>query len=103
MQIGFSAPQGCGKTTLVFALDYLFKTTKMYFASTLQQFASSKSLVILNTNTSKYCRKSATISIDDFYLTAEGQAKLREENPGNALLEVYSSSYSQHFLFSSLV
>ena len=22
MQIGFSAPQGCGKTTLVFALDY---------------------------------------------------------------------------------
>lgn len=30
MQIGFSAPQGCGKTTLVFALDYLFKTTKKY-------------------------------------------------------------------------
>ncbi|XP_010537944.1 PREDICTED: D-glycerate 3-kinase, chloroplastic [Tarenaya hassleriana] len=58
--IGFSAPQGCGKTTLVFALDYLFKTTS---------------------------RKSATISIDDFYLTAEGQAKLREANPGNALLE----------------
>jgi len=24
-QIGFSAPQGCGKTTLVFALDYLFE------------------------------------------------------------------------------
>ncbi|KAL4285836.1 D-glycerate 3-kinase, chloroplastic isoform X1 [Arachis ipaensis] len=58
--IGFSAPQGCGKTTLVFALDYLFQKTG---------------------------RKSATISIDDFYLTAEGQGKLREANPGNALLE----------------
>ncbi|KAL5056899.1 hypothetical protein RYX36_028503 [Vicia faba] len=58
--IGFSAPQGCGKTTLVFALDYLFQT---------------------------FGRKSATISIDDFYLTAEGQNKLREANPGNALLE----------------
>ncbi|KAJ4834890.1 hypothetical protein Tsubulata_050545 [Turnera subulata] len=44
--IGFSAPQGCGKTTLVFALDYLFQVTG---------------------------RKSATLSIDDFYLTAEGQ------------------------------
>ncbi|XP_020972702.1 D-glycerate 3-kinase, chloroplastic-like [Arachis ipaensis] len=59
--IGFSAPQGCGKTTLVFALDYLFQKTG---------------------------RKSATISIDDFYLTAEGQGKLREANPGNSLLEV---------------
>ncbi|KAJ9179109.1 hypothetical protein P3X46_010932 [Hevea brasiliensis] len=28
--------------------------------------------------------KSATLSIDYFCLTAEGQAKLREENPGNA-------------------
>ncbi|KAK6124894.1 hypothetical protein DH2020_041355 [Rehmannia glutinosa] len=58
--IGFSAPQGCGKTTLVFALDFLFRITG---------------------------RKTATISIDDFYLTAEDQAKLRESNPGNALLE----------------
>ncbi|PKI43325.1 hypothetical protein CRG98_036305, partial [Punica granatum] len=58
--IGFSAPQGCGKTTLVFALNYLFRVTG---------------------------RKSATLSIDDFYLTAESQAKVREENPGNALLE----------------
>ncbi|KAL2932515.1 D-glycerate 3-kinase chloroplastic [Bienertia sinuspersici] len=44
--IGFSAPQGCGKTTLVYALNYLFQITG---------------------------RKSATISIDDFYLTAEEQ------------------------------
>ncbi|XP_052107491.1 D-glycerate 3-kinase, chloroplastic-like, partial [Arachis duranensis] len=58
--IGFSAPQGCGKTTLVFALDYLFQKTG---------------------------RKSATISIDDFYLTAEGQGKLRDANLGNSLLE----------------
>ncbi|MFS7896712.1 putative glycerate 3-kinase [Helianthus anomalus] len=46
MQIGFSAPQGCGKTTLVFALDYLFHNSG---------------------------RKSATISIDDFYLTHDDQ------------------------------
>ncbi|XP_057772965.1 D-glycerate 3-kinase, chloroplastic isoform X3 [Salvia miltiorrhiza] len=58
--IGFSAPQGCGKTTLVFALDFLFQVTG---------------------------RRTATISIDDFYLTAESQGKLRESNPGNALLE----------------
>ncbi|KAL1551460.1 glycerate 3-kinase [Salvia divinorum] len=57
--IGFSAPQGCGKTTLVLALDFLFQVTG---------------------------RRTATISIDDFYLTADGQAKLRESNPGNALL-----------------
>ncbi|KAF4372433.1 hypothetical protein CsatB_012853 [Cannabis sativa] len=71
--IGFSAPQGCGKTTLVFALDYLFKITG---------------------------RRSATISIDDFYLTAEGQAKLREENPGNALLEFRGNAGSHDLPFS---
>uniref|UniRef100_A0A804ICS3 D-glycerate 3-kinase, chloroplastic n=1 Tax=Musa acuminata subsp. malaccensis TaxID=214687 RepID=A0A804ICS3_MUSAM len=59
--IGISAPQGSGKTTLVFALDYLFRRSG---------------------------RNSATLSIDDFYLTAEGQAELRSQNPGNALLEV---------------
>ncbi|XP_022777157.1 D-glycerate 3-kinase, chloroplastic isoform X5 [Durio zibethinus] len=72
-QIGFSAPQGCGKTTLVFALDYLFRITG---------------------------RKSATLSIDDFYLTAEGQAKLREENPGNALLELRGNAGSHDLPFS---
>uniref|UniRef100_A0A2P2LMP6 D-glycerate 3-kinase n=1 Tax=Rhizophora mucronata TaxID=61149 RepID=A0A2P2LMP6_RHIMU len=71
--IGFSAPQGCGKTTLVFALDYLFKVTH---------------------------RKSVTLSIDDFYLTAEGQAKLREENPGNALLEFRGNAGSHDLPFS---
>ncbi|KAJ8452020.1 hypothetical protein Cgig2_016601 [Carnegiea gigantea] len=58
--IGFSAPQGCGKTTLVFALSYLFNVSG---------------------------RKCATISIDDFYLTAEEQGRVREANAGNKLLE----------------
>lgn len=71
--VGFSAPQGCGKTTLVFALDYLFRRTG---------------------------RKSATISIDDFYLTAEDQAKLRESNPGNALLEFRGNGGSHDLPFS---
>ncbi|XP_058192402.1 D-glycerate 3-kinase, chloroplastic isoform X3 [Rhododendron vialii] len=71
--IGFSAPQGCGKTTLVFALEYLFKVTG---------------------------RKSATVSIDDFYLTADDQAKLRESNPGNALLELRGNAGSHDLSFS---
>ncbi|QCE08928.1 D-glycerate 3-kinase, chloroplastic [Vigna unguiculata] len=71
--IGFSAPQGCGKTTLVFALDYLFEVIG---------------------------RKSATISIDDFYLTAEGQTKLREANPGNALLEFRGNAGSHDLALS---
>ncbi|TYJ33921.1 hypothetical protein E1A91_A05G134900v1 [Gossypium mustelinum] len=71
--IGFSAPQGCGKTTLVFALDYLFRITG---------------------------RNSATLSIDDFYLTAEGQAELREQNPGNTLLELRGNAGSHDLPFS---
>ncbi|KAK4479637.1 hypothetical protein RD792_015163 [Penstemon davidsonii] len=71
--IGFSAPQGCGKTTLVFALDFLFRITG---------------------------RKTATISIDDFYLTAENQAKLRESNPGNALLEFRGNAGSHDLSLS---
>ena len=46
MQVGISAPQGCGKTTLVTSLELLFK----YRALT-----------------------AATISIDDFYLTVTPQ------------------------------
>eukprot|EP00262_Sarcandra_glabra_P011914 TRINITY_DN294_c0_g1_i3.p1 TRINITY_DN294_c0_g1~~TRINITY_DN294_c0_g1_i3.p1 ORF type:complete len:424 (+),score=53.33 TRINITY_DN294_c0_g1_i3:128-1399(+) len=71
--IGVSAPQGSGKTTLVFALDYLFRVTG---------------------------RNSATLSIDDFYLKAEDQAKLRNENPGNALLEFRGNAGSHDLPFS---
>ncbi|XP_073271625.1 D-glycerate 3-kinase, chloroplastic-like [Primulina huaijiensis] len=71
--IGFSAPQGCGKTTLVFALDFLFQLNG---------------------------RKSATISIDDFYLTANEQAKLRESNPGNGLLEFRGNAGSHDLQLS---
>lgn len=71
--IGFSAPQGCGKTTLVFALEYLFRVTK---------------------------RKAATISIDDFYLTAEDQAKLTENNPENSLLKFRGNAGSHDLSLS---
>lgn len=40
-QIGFSAPQGCGKTTLVFALDFLFQMIGRYAFS-------FEAIVILN-------------------------------------------------------
>ncbi|OAY81277.1 D-glycerate 3-kinase, chloroplastic [Ananas comosus] len=71
--IGVSAPQGSGKTTLVFALDYLFRRSG---------------------------RNAATLSIDDFYLTAEEQAKLRSRNPGNALLELRGNAGSHDLQFS---
>lgn len=71
--IGFSAPQGCGKTTLVFALNYLFHVSG---------------------------RKCATISIDDFYLTAEEQGKLREANSGNRLLEFRGNAGSHDLSLS---
>ncbi|CAO2841086.1 unnamed protein product [Amaranthus hypochondriacus] len=73
VKIGFSAPQGCGKPTLVYALNYLFKITG---------------------------RKSATISIVDFYMIAEGQAKLREENSGNSLLELRGNAGSHDLALS---
>ncbi|NP_001313460.1 D-glycerate 3-kinase, chloroplastic [Zea mays] len=71
--IGVSAPQGSGKTTLVFALDYLFQVAG---------------------------RKSATLSIDDFYLTAKEQNELRDRYPGNALLELRGNAGSHNLQFS---
>ncbi|CAN4086805.1 unnamed protein product [Withania somnifera] len=44
--------------------------------------------------------KAATISIDDFYLTAEEQAKLRDSNPGNLLLEFRGNAGSHDLPFS---
>lgn len=58
--LGISAPQGCGKSTLVYSLDYLFNSIGSAAVS---------------------------VSIDDFYLTAQNQEKVAAENPGNSLLE----------------
>lgn len=71
--IGVSAPQGSGKTTLVFALDHLFQVTG---------------------------RKSASLSIDDFYLTAKDQAKRSSENPGNSLLDLRGNAGTHDLPFS---
>ncbi|XP_039812333.1 D-glycerate 3-kinase, chloroplastic-like isoform X3 [Panicum virgatum] len=71
--IGVSAPQGSGKTTLVFTLDYLFRVAG---------------------------RNSTTLSIDDFYLTAKEQNELRDRNPGNALLELRGNAGSHDLQFS---
>eukprot|EP00245_Coleochaete_scutata_P008308 TRINITY_DN2502_c1_g1_i2.p1 TRINITY_DN2502_c1_g1~~TRINITY_DN2502_c1_g1_i2.p1 ORF type:complete len:454 (+),score=79.77 TRINITY_DN2502_c1_g1_i2:196-1557(+) len=65
--IGISAPQGCGKTTLVASLEYLFNSLG---------------------------RRAAAVSIDDFYLTAAGQTALAEENAGNPLLELRGNAGS---------
>eukprot|EP00850_Spirogloea_muscicola_P011528 SM000072S21162 [mRNA] locus=s72:29135:33045:- [translate_table: standard] len=65
--VGISAPQGCGKSTLVESLEYLFN---------------------------KSSRKAASISIDDFYLTAADQEALRDANPGNQLLELRGNAGS---------
>lgn len=58
--VALTAPQGCGKTTLVAALSFLFEQNGVAAASA---------------------------SIDDFYLTGAEQEALAEANPGNALLE----------------
>ncbi|KAG0607984.1 hypothetical protein M758_8G069100 [Ceratodon purpureus] len=65
--IGISAPQGCGKTTIVYSLEYLFNSLGS---------------------------KAASISIDDFYLTASELKKVSESNPGNRLLEMRGNAGS---------
>ena len=57
--VALTAPQGCGKTTLVAALAFLFENNGVAAASA---------------------------SVDDFYLTGAEQDKLSLANPGNALL-----------------
>jgi len=59
--IGLSAPQGCGKTTLVTNLIDLFSSDRI---------------------------TSAAVSIDDFYLRGEDQDRVAQSSPGNALLQV---------------
>mmetsp|Transcript_14462 Transcript_14462/g.45974 ORF Transcript_14462/g.45974 Transcript_14462/m.45974 type:complete len:388 (-) Transcript_14462:69-1232(-) len=58
--IGISAPQGCGKTTVVEQLVDLFDTQGI---------------------------RTANVSTDDFYLTFEGQTNLGAKHEGNRLLK----------------
>lgn len=68
--LGVSAPQGCGKTTLVGQLERLFNSNGM---------------------------ATATVSIDDFYLTASEQVAVAEESKGNPLLQ-YRGNAGTHDL-----
>lgn len=58
--IGISAPQGCGKSTIVNSMEFLFN---------------------------RMGEKVASVSIDDFYLERSEQEKLAQENPDNPLLQ----------------
>lgn len=65
--LGISAPQGCGKSTLCEQLEDLFA------------FVGASA---------------ASISIDDFYLTYEGQQAVKAANAGNPLLEMRGNAGS---------
>jgi D-glycerate 3-kinase len=67
LQLGISAPQGCGKSTLVEQLELLF--TWLGTAA-------------------------AGVSIDDFYLTNAGQTALAAAQPDNRLLGVRGNAGS---------
>jgi len=68
--VGISAPQGCGKTTLVEQLEALYTATG---------------------------RTAASVSIDDFYLTYQDQTALGQAHPGNPLLQ-YRGNAGSHDL-----
>ncbi|CAG9464828.1 unnamed protein product [Pedinophyceae sp. YPF-701] len=59
--IGISAPQGCGKSTLVEQLELLLASAGV---------------------------KAASVSVDDFYLTRAEQVAVSEADPSNPLLQV---------------
>lgn len=61
MVLGISAPQGCGKTTIVEQLEELFNWLDC---------------------------PTASVSIDDFYLTHADQSALAAEHPDNRLLQL---------------
>ena len=66
--LGISAPQGCGKTTIVSSLEGLFAHEGL---------------------------RAVTVSIDDFYRTFAEQRRLAEEEaPGNPLLELRGNAGS---------
>mmetsp|Transcript_7575 Transcript_7575/g.27858 ORF Transcript_7575/g.27858 Transcript_7575/m.27858 type:complete len:408 (+) Transcript_7575:139-1362(+) len=66
--VSISAPQGCGKTTLVTALQVLFTQDGI---------------------------TPAIVSLDDFYLTYEEQCALAASFPGNELLEFRGNAGTQ--------
>jgi len=70
MVLGISAPQGCGKTTLVEQLELLFTWAG---------------------------KRAASVSIDDFYLTYEDQTALAAAHPTNKLLQ-YRGNAGTHDL-----
>lgn len=70
MQLGISAPQGCGKSTVVEQLEALFTWLG---------------------------HKAASVSIDDFYLTYNDQCQLANNNAANALLQ-YRGNAGSHDL-----
>ena len=74
LAIGLSAPQGCGKTTLV---DFL-----------VDRFAAEKLTC-------------AAASFDDFYLTGEAQDKLSADHPDNPLLKVRGNAGSHDMRLGS--
>lgn len=68
--LGISAPQGCGKSTLCEQLVDLFEFVGL---------------------------RAASVSIDDFYLTFDGQQALAAANPSNPLLQ-YRGNAGSHDL-----
>lgn len=66
--IGVSAPQGCGKTTLVEALAHLFQSNGV---------------------------NCVNVSLDDFYLTGEQQDALAAKHPDNSLLR-FRGNFGSH-------
>lgn len=68
--LGVSAPQGCGKSTLCEQLVDLFAFVGL---------------------------RAASVSIDDFYLTFDGQQALAAANPSNPLLQ-YRGNAGSHDL-----
>ena len=84
MIVGVSAPQGCGKTTLTRTIvDMIRSTPRRFIDESLPDDGS--------------CVTAATLSMDDFYLTADEQMALAAANPENLLLQ-YRGNAGTHDL-----
>ena len=81
MVVGVSAPQGCGKTTLTRMIVDMVRSTPRRFIDGVSDGNVT----------------AATVSMDDFYLTAEAQTALAESNPTNAMLQ-YRGNAGTHEL-----